>query len=302
MTSVRVFPALLLLAALVAAYEPPAILAQSSVPVAGSPEGPMPEPTAALPPATSVPTPTVSPTPTPRVECPVLNPPKVDPWEQTEDNYVFQYCIANPNFSDTANMENYRLWGVDEAPGYGMDASVLKAFLRNMALSPDNSKYCYLCGRQRVTGCFPPGTKITLADGSTKNIEDMMAGDQVWNPIAKRAVSVRQIIEGPEEIPLIRYGAGEQRAVVTQLHPMLTKAGIKKATELTLGDMLVTADGTPVEITLLEKLPVEEGQRVINLLLNVDSLDKNERMLIADGFVTGDWHLQTLGEQESEMK
>ena len=42
-------------------------------------------------------------------------------------------------------------------------------------------KACYVCGCVRVVGCFAPGVKITMADGSLRNIEDVRAGDLVRN-------------------------------------------------------------------------------------------------------------------------
>ncbi len=32
-----------------------------------------------------------------------------------------------------------------------------------------------------MDGCFPPGVKITMADGSLRKIEDVRAGDLVRN-------------------------------------------------------------------------------------------------------------------------
>ena len=43
------------------------------------------------------------------------------------------------------------------------------------------SETCYICGCYRVVGCFAPGVKITMADGSLRNIEDVRAGDMVRN-------------------------------------------------------------------------------------------------------------------------
>ena len=40
---------------------------------------------------------------------------------------------------------------------------------------------CFICGCFRTIGCFAPGVKITMADGSLRNIEDVRAGDLVRN-------------------------------------------------------------------------------------------------------------------------
>ncbi len=44
-----------------------------------------------------------------------------------------------------------------------------------------HTEACFVCIAIREIGCFPPGVKITMADGSLRNIEDVRAGDVVRN-------------------------------------------------------------------------------------------------------------------------
>ena len=143
-------------------------------------------------------------------------------------------------------------------------------------------------------GCFPPGVKITMADGSLRNIEDVRAGDAVRNAKTGAPVEVRQVIEGPEALPLLRFGFEGTTVTTSQAHPVLTAAGLKPANELKKGDTIFDALGNPHPLTILETLPLEEGQRVINVSLDAASPDADERLLVSDGIITGDIVLQGL--------
>ena len=112
-----------------------------------------------------------------------------------------------------------------------------------------------------------------MADGSLRNIEDVRAGDLVRNAKTGAPVKVRQVIEGPEALPLIRFGFDGTTVTTSQAHPVLTAAGLKPATELVKGDTIFDAHGNPHAVTILETLPIEEGQRVINVKLDAASSD-----------------------------
>ena len=158
----------------------------------------------------------------------------------------------------------------------------------------DHPEACYICGCFREIGCFAPGVKITMADGSLRNIEDVRAGDSVRNAKTGAAVKVGKVIEGPEALPLIRFGFEGTTVTTSQAHPVLTATGLKPANELKKGDTVFDAQGNPHSLTILETLPLEEGQRVINVNLDAASSDAGERLIISDGIITGDIVLQGL--------
>ena len=158
----------------------------------------------------------------------------------------------------------------------------------------EHPETCFLCTCVRSVGCFAPGVKITMADGSLRKIENVRAGDMVRNPKTGAPVKVSKVIEGPEALPLIRFGFDGTTATTSQAHPVLTAAGLKPANELKKGDTVFDAQGNPHALTILETLPLEEGQRVINVNLDVASSDANDRLLVSDGIITGDIVLQGL--------
>ena len=45
-----------------------------------------------------------------------------------------------------------------------------------------------------------------MADGSLRNVEEVRAGDLVRNAKTGLPVKVGKVIEGPEALPLIRFG------------------------------------------------------------------------------------------------
>ena len=102
------------------------------------------------------------------------------------------------------------------------------------------------------------------------------------------------MIEGPEALPLLRFGFDGTTVTTSQAHPVLTATGLKPANQLKKGDTVFDAQGNPHPVTILESLPIEEGQRVINVDLEAASTDANDRLLISDGIITGDIVLQGL--------
>ena len=96
-----------------------------------------------------------------------------------------------------------------------------------------------------------------------------------------------QVIEGPEPLPLVRFGFDGTVVTTSQAHPVLTDAGLKPTNELKKGDTIFDAQGNPHTLTILETLPIEEGQRVINVNLETASSDADERLLVSDGIITG---------------
>ena len=214
------------------------------------------------------------------------------------------YCFENPyvdvnskslNTWEESTSVGWRLGGWVENNIVTQDALTFDQFVGDLlGQAQQKPQTCYICGCFREEGCFAPGVKITMADGSLRNIEDVRAGDMVRNARTGAPVKVGKVIEGPEALPLIRFGFEGTTVTTSQAHPVLTAAGLKPANELKKGDAVFDARGNPHPLTILETLPVEEGQRVINLDLDAASSDADERLMVSDGIVTGDIVLQGL--------
>ena len=157
----------------------------------------------------------------------------------------------------------------------------------------ENRDSCYLCGLMRYHGCFSPETAISMADGSTKTAREVAVGDKLFNPVTRKAVTVARVVEGPENVGLVEIKSAEGTLTVSQEHPMLTANGLKQAKDLKAGEKIFNGDNTEIVVEGVKILPVAEGQYVINFLLEGDDMSKSEnRMLLANGIVTGDLQTQ----------
>jgi len=112
----------------------------------------------------------------------------------------------------------------------------------------------------RAIKCFPPGTLVLMADGTTKPIENVEVGDEVQAMDADNdglAVS-RKVTDTHQNktmrLFVIRFDVdndgifdGEFKA--TGEHPIWTKnAGWREAQNLIVGDILLTDEKEPIEV------------------------------------------------------
>ena len=84
--------------------------------------------------------------------------------------------------------------------------------------------------------CFPPGTRIRMADGTNRKIEDVRLLDSVVTAEGRTGTVVRTMVRqhGPTILKLNLWGHSHLR--LTDEHPVLTKRGYVKAGELRIGD------------------------------------------------------------------
>lgn len=128
-----------------------------------------------------------------------------------------------------------------------------------MYRAPDGS--CHDIGEGGEETCFPAGTKIEMADGTRKNIEEVRIGDTVvsQDEWGRRASStVTQLIQPiSDNMCKIEFEDGD-KLEVTKSHPLMTDTGWKAidvgaaakekesvpVTKLEVGDKMVKVDGT----------------------------------------------------------
>jgi hypothetical protein len=142
-------------------------------------------------------------------------------------------------------------------------------------------------------GCFPPEAQIAVAGGLPKRADLVRAGDELWNPVTRRPAKVLRVVKGPEQEGLVEIVAGKRRSKVSADHPMVTRRGLKAARDVVRGDELRLADGSFAKVRTVRQLAPKEGQMVYNFVLDVgEGASYEERLIEADGFVTGEWTLQ----------
>lgn len=89
-------------------------------------------------------------------------------------------------------------------------------------------------------GCLVPGTPVWLADGSTRAVEDLAPGDEVWTP-AGRIPIVR--IDACRH-DLVELTLGSETVVVASYHRFMSALGEwRRADDYVVGDVLHTVAG-----------------------------------------------------------
>ena len=93
--------------------------------------------------------------------------------------------------------------------------------------------------------CHPAGTRILMADGSSKNVEEIIPGDVVWSYGLNDQMKIRpNVVTHAEcrtgEVWEIRYGSNKNnKLLLTEEHPVLTKNGWKAAKDLVPEDSIL---------------------------------------------------------------
>ena len=117
--------------------------------------------------------------------------------------------------------------------------------------------------------CFPAGTKITLADGTQKNIEDLTTDDKLltWNESTGQTFEgvIGNIVKKKEHL-LIRHKTDDGNEVKsTALHKFYVKGkGWIHAQDIVLEDVLVNRDGN--ETLVVEKETIVGEVEVYHIL------------------------------------
>ncbi|MCC7436635.1 hypothetical protein IT402_02040 [Candidatus Nomurabacteria bacterium] len=137
--------------------------------------------------------------------------------------------------------------------------------------------------------CFIADTKVEMADGTYKNIQDVKIGDVLKG---EKTNNVVLAYHRPPKSEGIIYGFNGGRAFVTQEHPFKTTEGWKSinpdktnqenigitVTKLEVGDVLITEKGQ-TKITSIEREIVPETTPLYNFVLSGD------RTYFADGYL-----------------
>lgn len=126
---------------------------------------------------------------------------------------------------------------------------------------PDYESYTYLTTYDSTTGiynntmdggmggCFLEGTKITLSDGQTKNIEDVIIGDTILT----RKSDTSNTLVSDTVIKTFRHVVSEYLTInntlnVTPIHKIFLNNSWQQAKEAKIGDTLLAQDGKVIKI------------------------------------------------------
>ena len=214
------------------------------------------------------------------------------------DDYIFSFRVYHNkkdiNASDVVQLEDKKgLW----ASYY---TAVIKNAKKESCSAVAGGKFDDL---RNLAGCFALTTEIRMADGKDKMIAFIKPGDMVWNPMTRKNVRVSKVVQGPEaDKPMYEIGYNGNVVVVTEDHPFHTRDGLKAAKDLKSGLEISSSNGQFAKIDHFKIRPIDKSQKVRNIVLESGLADA-DHMVLADGIVTGDLHLQQkLMKQKNEMK
>ncbi len=154
-----------------------------------------------------------------------------------------------------------------------------------------------------IWGCLASGTRILMADGSEKPIEQIQVEDQVYMDAQKNIAVVTALVQGNEPRSMVSIQMlGGRTLVCTQDHPVVTNQGIMKAADLHGNCRLCTPDGGQVTIIGIWDTP---GGDIYNLELmpqNAQQPPDEGCTMFAEGVLVGDNMMQgTLGIVREEL-
>lgn len=130
-------------------------------------------------------------------------------------------------------------------------------------------------------GCMAGDTMIAMGDGACKEISSIKVGDVIKT--VSGCAAVTNIYKGVEKELVYLETKGGHVLKMTKSHPVKTKRGYIRASELTAADTIVTVDG---ESGVKHLYMMEYGEEVYNL-----ELEQSEAMICND-IMAGDFVMQ----------
>ena len=153
---------------------------------------------------------------------------------ETIDNAIYSWLV-NQGY----NVTNFTM---DDASAGRVDPSDFDVIVAGVEAS-----YCDTCG-----ACFPAGTMVATGTGESIPIEKLKVGQEVLSPdgtIAK-VLNIYHI----RRDGYYHLEAGPFKVNVTAEHPFLTTNGFKKASELHVGDVMMTMEGSSYHLNTVSYL------------------------------------------------
>ena len=149
----------------------------------------------------------------------------------------------------------------------------------------DGCTYQYFCQHGQIsgpcscaTGCFLAGTQITMADGTTKPIEEIAVGDVVLAyDKATGEMKPDPVKRLHDPFTADSYLVVNGRLRITSSQPVFSGGRWLEMGGLKVGDTLTAAGGSPVKIESIE---------VVEKAVTVYNFDVNPfETFVADGFI-----------------
>lgn len=157
---------------------------------------------------------------------------------------------------------------------------------------PDNNPsdgVTYIKPLMYVWHCLAAGTQITMADGSTQNIENLDSGASIKSD-GNTMQGVQATLAQPHwgTVYVIQTQGG-LTITCSGTHPMMTPQGAVQASTLVVGSVVLTQNGNDtVSSTSTQQ---QSGEGLFNLWLNGA---QGNTVFYANGFLVGDYQMQVV--------
>lgn len=163
----------------------------------------------------------------------------------------------------------------------------------------------YRGGGGQPYGCVTSNTKVTMANGTKKLVNELISGDLIENVLGD-TVKVLEIIKGPEKDKLLTISVANKSVTATKDHPFISIQGYMQAKDFRVGEYILTKDGYE-KIKSISLTNYQED--VYNLYVSPESynfgnptsnynllleMTMEERSLYLNEFSSGDLLIQTL--------
>jgi hypothetical protein len=170
-------------------------------------------------------------------------------------------AIANVAAVDEA-LFNVTPWG------YGGD--ILSSLYADVIAYPNSLSTRYVTefknGAEKG-GCFVAGTKVSLADGGQKNIEDLRVGDEVATLENETSpTKAKSVIQGVSFHDVEGYLLINGKLKVTPEHKLFVSGEWKLAGEARVGDFLINERGEAEKVAAIKYVKAK-GTRVYNIIV-----------------------------------
>jgi hypothetical protein len=174
-----------------------------------------------------------------------------------------------------------RNWALDTNTNFVLDATVTV----NGRVETSQSRI--------FTSCFDQDTQVRLASGEAVAVKMLVPGDLIWNPLLKREIAVRRVIQGTQaDETLYRIGYAGGAVLFTGQHPVLTRGGLRVARAVTPDNEILGEDGAFHKVTVLQTHAGDATRLVYNLELEAPDGQWEAHVIAVEGIVAGDFYLQ----------
>lgn len=148
-----------------------------------------------------------------------------------------------------------------------------------------------------LPSCFAPGTRILMADGSEKSIEEVKEGDLVWTHLGRpRRVRSTMHRHYDGEITELSAWGGNRSWRVTPEHPFNTPYGWKIAGALSAGHKMMGHNSGCIEAADYLLFPAAAKRQICATIRPLDFLPNDRWWLVRNGRIkTGERRRKFVG-------